>query len=61
MGKSQRKRQLKDCNYCAKSDSVLYRIRLQQTAPWEFACSDCQSKVKNQPQYQYGGTWKQKK
>jgi hypothetical protein len=61
MGKSLRNRQLKDCDYCAKTEPVLYRIRLQQAAPWIFICSGCQSKVKSLPLYQYGGTWKQQK
>jgi hypothetical protein len=61
MGKSIRSRQSKNCQTCGKSENVLYRIRLQLQAPWIFACSDCQSKVKDQPLYQYGGTWKQKK
>jgi hypothetical protein len=61
MGKTQRNRQLRDCDICAKSESVLYRIRLQLHAPWVFACSDCQSKAKEHPLYQYGGTWNQKK
>jgi hypothetical protein len=61
MGKSIRSRQSKNCQTCGKSENVLYRIRLQLQAPWIFACSDCQSKVKDQPPYQYGGTWKQKK
>lgn len=61
MGKSLRKRQIKDCDYCAKPKPVLYRIRLQQPGPWEFVCSECQSTVKDKPLYQYGGTWKQQK
>lgn len=61
MGKTLRSRQLRDCCVCEKSASVLYRIRLKPQAPWIFACSDCQSKATEQPQYQYGGTWKQKK
>jgi hypothetical protein len=61
MGKSQRERELKHCDDCAKPESVLYRIRLQQPGPWVFVCVNCQKKVKSQPHYQYGGTWKQKK
>jgi hypothetical protein len=34
---------------------------LQQPGPWVFVCLNCQKKVKSQPHYQYGGTWKQKK
>ena len=61
MGKTQRSRQLKDCEYCVKPEPVLYRVRLQQAAPWVFICLNCQLKVKSHPLYQYGGTWKQKK
>lgn len=61
MGKSLRNRQLKDCDYCAKPESVLYRVRLKQPAHWVLICSGCQTKTKCQPFYQYGGTWKQKK
>jgi hypothetical protein len=59
MGKSQRKRQPKACDYCEKLEAMLYRIRLQQSEPWLLVCSDCQTKVKTQSLYQYGGTWKQ--
>jgi hypothetical protein len=61
MGKSTRKRVLKECDHCKKGQSLLYRVRLQAIASWIFLCSECQSKVKSQTLYQYGGTWKQKK
>jgi hypothetical protein len=61
MGKSQRKRQEKHCDGCLKNETVLYRIKVQLQDPWVFMCSACQSKVKEQPSYQYGGTWKQSK
>ncbi|GAC30725.1 hypothetical protein GPAL_3885 [Glaciecola pallidula DSM 14239 = ACAM 615] len=40
---------------------MLYRIKPQCQEAWLFACSGCQSKAKMQPDYVYGGTWKQKK
>jgi hypothetical protein len=61
MGKMQRDRAIKLCDSCGKSEAVLYRIKVQLQKPWTFACGPCQSIAKQQPTYQYGGTWKQKK
>jgi hypothetical protein len=61
MGKAQRHRSIKLCISCGKSETVLYRIKVQIQEPWILACGACQSIAKQQPTYQYGGTWKQKK
>jgi hypothetical protein len=61
MGKSQRCRHTKPCDSCGKSESVLYRIKVQIDEPWFFACPECLASAKKQASYQYGGTWKQKK
>lgn len=61
MGKSKRERILKECEQCKKAQSLLYRVRVQEIASWIFVCAACQTTVKNQASYQYGGTWKHKK
>ncbi|MFC4698719.1 hypothetical protein ACFO4O_00910 [Glaciecola siphonariae] len=61
MGKAQRSREPRECSQCKLEQSVLYRVKTQAQGDWLFLCSDCQKHCKQLPDYQYGGTWKQKK
>ncbi|MFN3188983.1 MAG: hypothetical protein ACE361_00555 [Aureliella sp.] len=52
----------KSCTLCSKDNDVLYRVRIKADGDWIFVCPTCLEKVKpNNPEYQYGGTWKSKK
>lgn len=48
----------KSCALCKKEESTMYRVRLAKGGEWMFVCTDCCNKVKVQPGYTYGGTWK---
>ena len=52
----------KACDRCREQRDALYRIRIEADGPWLFCCADCVHAVKrDNPSYQYGGTWKSKK
>lgn len=48
----------KICALCKVEASVLYRVKLSKGKLWIFICETCCKKVKNDPDYTYGGTWK---
>jgi len=48
----------KFCALCQKEDRVLYRVQVKKGKVWIFVCTDCCNKVKTEPNYRYGGTWK---
>ena len=61
MAKIKRIRQ-KECSSCRSRQDTLFRVRIEKDGSWIFVCEDCLAKVKlNNPDYQYGGTWKSKK
>ena len=52
----------KACSRCDETNDVLYRVKVESNGDWIFVCPVCLDKVKpDNPQYQYGGTWKSKK
>lgn len=52
----------KACEQCNKIEHVLYRIRVEPSAPWQFVCKPCLLPIREaSAAYQYGGTWKSKK
>ena len=61
MGKVNRVRAPKPCNQCGVENNVLFRIRYASNASWKLICKACQMKVKNEINYEYGGTWKRNK
>lgn len=62
MGKTDRTRSPRPCDKCGALSSVLYRLLTELDGEWWFGCKSCQVQAKaNYPDYQYGGTWKQKK
>jgi protein-arginine kinase activator protein McsA len=48
----------KPCALCAKEDTTLFRIQIEKGKIWMFVCEACCTKVKENSNYKYGGTWK---
>ena len=48
----------KFCALCKTEATTMYRVQLTKGKIWIFVCTDCCNKVKLQPGYSYGGTWK---
>ena len=48
----------KICALCKKEETVLYRVQNTKGKIWIFVCTDCCNKIKTEPSYRYGGTWK---
>jgi hypothetical protein len=48
----------KICALCKKEETVLYRVQNTKGKIWIFVCTDCCNKIKTEPNYRYGGTWK---
>ena len=51
----------KQCNVCAMNRTPLYRASPNNKENWFFYCIDCLGKIKKNPGYFYGGTWKSEK
>jgi hypothetical protein len=49
---------VKACERCALVGSTLYRVVGDASGSWALVCPACQDKLKAQPFYRYGGTWK---
>lgn len=49
---------VKICELCKIEAAVMYRVQVTKGKNWIFVCLDCCNKVKLQPNYKYGGTWK---
>ena len=55
-------RVMKSCHQCSLQQDTLFRVRIQENKNWVFVCQDCLKIVKpDNPHYQYGGTWKNRK
>ena len=53
---------MKSCHQCSLQQDTLFRVRIQENKNWVFVCQDCLKIVKpDNPHYQYGGTWKNRK
>ena len=53
---------MKSCHNCSFQKDTLYRVRISENKVWVFVCSECMKIVKpDNPDYQYGGTWKNQK
>lgn len=61
MGKTTRQRGTRACDSCTSEAATLYRVKSDLSASWRFVCKACQLVVAKEGNYQYGGTWKQKK
>lgn len=48
----------KICSLCKKEYSTLFRVQITNGKNWIFICTACCSKVKDNSDYRYGGTWK---
>lgn len=48
----------KNCALCKNEATTLYRVQLTKGKIWVFVCANCCNKVKTEPGYRYGGTWK---
>lgn len=48
----------KICALCGMEATILYRVQVTKGKVWIFVCTDCCNKVKTEPGYRYGGTWK---
>ncbi len=48
----------KVCALCKKEEITLYRVQITKGKIWIFVCTDCCNRVKGEPNYRYGGTWK---
>jgi len=46
------------CALCQMEATTLYRVQVNKGKDWIFVCTDCCNKVKKEPNYRYGGTWK---
>ncbi|WP_310485194.1 hypothetical protein [Chamaesiphon sp. VAR_48_metabat_403] len=52
----------KTCDRCQLPSEILYRIRVDKSGDWQFACDKCwQLLDRDNPDYVYGGTWKARK
>ncbi|HET8806853.1 MAG TPA: hypothetical protein VFM76_00590 [Methylophaga sp.] len=52
----------KSCQQCGQTPPVLYRVKAAVAEDWQFVCPTCLAVVKHDnPDYQYGGTWKSHK
>lgn len=52
----------KTCELCQKEVVLAYRIKIDGSKQWLFACVNCTETHKhNNPSYSYGGTWKGKR
>ena len=50
---------IKPCKICNQKGSLMYRVKLDETKNWYFACKPCtENEIKNNKHYRYGGTWK---
>ena len=45
------------CALCNKEQIMLYRVQSEKDKLWVFVCDDCCKRIKNEPNYRYGGTW----
>ena len=53
---------MKSCDQCLKKMDTLFRVRISTSKEWIFVCRGCLEVVRpNNPNYQYGGTWKKRK
>lgn len=49
----------KQCHRCEKAANTMYRVRYKADKAWYFLCKECvEIEKKENPLYQYGGTWK---
>ena len=48
----------KMCALCKNIETVLFRIKINTSKNWLFACKTCCQKSQSLPHYKYGGTWK---
>ncbi len=48
----------KFCALCQMEATILYRVQVTKGKDWIFICANCCNKVKIEPNYKYGGTWK---
>lgn len=48
----------KICALCQMEATTLYRVQVNKGKDWIFVCTYCCNKVKKEPNYRYGGTWK---
>lgn len=48
----------KICASCQKEETTLFRVQITKGKIWIFVCAECCNKVKSEPAYRYGGTWK---
>ncbi len=48
----------KNCSLCKHEATTLYRVHIEKGKIWIFICTECCIKVKSEPNYRYGGTWK---
>lgn len=48
----------KICALCQIEATKLYRVQVTKGKDWIFVCTACCNKVKVEPNYRYGGTWK---
>ena len=56
---STRKDRTKFCHHCKQAEDTLFRVRYTIDKQWYFLCKSCvELKKKDNPLYQYGGTWK---
>lgn len=53
---------MKSCDQCLEEMDTLFRVRISASKEWIFVCRGCLEVVRpNNPNYQYGGTWKNRK
>ena len=49
----------KSCKICNQENSLMYRVKVDETKNWYFACKSCtENEIKKNKHYRYGGTWK---
>ena len=50
------------CHKCQRPDQKMFRCRKTKNEDWGFYCKVCMEEIRrDNPEYQYGGTWKGKK
>lgn len=49
---------IKACEHCKVERPALYRVVHNASGEWALICIPCRNKIKDQPFYRYGGTWK---
>ena len=58
---SARERPPKPCAACSTPVTILFRVKITLSSPWQLLCKSCQLNAKANTSYQYGGTWKSAK